>query len=55
MMCNSKVNTYSAKFIFMYLNDTLFYVKMALDYLFPAKVLILTRSNSLLWQEFLRG
>jgi hypothetical protein len=55
MMSNSKVNTYSARFIIMYLNDTFFYVKMVLDYLFPAKVLILTRSNSLLWQEFLRG
>jgi hypothetical protein len=44
-----------AKFTFMYLIDTLFYVKMLIAYCFPAKVLIPTRSSNLLWQELLRG
>ena len=43
-----------AKSIYMYLIDIFFYVKMAISNLIPAKVLILTRINSLLWQEFLR-
>ena len=41
------------KFDVMYLIDTFFYVKMVADNLIPAKVLILTHSNSILWQEFL--
>ena len=50
-----KFRPFFAKFIFLYLIDTSFYVKMVDFFLFPAKVLILTSNNSLLWQEFLRG
>jgi len=54
-MSYDKFGQLFAKFILLYLIDTLFYVKMAHFFLFPAKVLILTGNNSLLWQEFLRG
>jgi hypothetical protein len=40
-----------SSFVLLYLIHTFYFVKMVLWYCFLAKVLILTRRDSVLWQE----